>query len=65
MWISKITLLTPYKDKINQLIHTYTEENNLEVKSISTLDLDNDVDVARIPSGAIFDAAKITDPRDA
>ena len=62
MWISKIALLTPYKDKSNQPIHAYTEENNLEVKSISTLDLDNDVDIARIPLGAIFNAAKITDP---
>lgn len=65
MEVSKIALLTPYHDKINQPIHSYIEENNVEVMSISTFDMDSDIDVARIPLEAIIDAAKIADHNDA
>ena len=65
MEVSKITLLTPYHDKINQPIHAYIEKNDVEVMSISTFDMDSDIDVARIPLEAIIDAAHVADHNDA
>ena len=65
MKVSKIALLTPYHDKINQPIHAYIEENDVEVMSISTFNMDSDIDVARIPLEAIVDAAQIADHKDA
>jgi maleate isomerase len=65
MEVSKIALLTPYNDKINQPIHAYIEENNVEIMSMSTFDMNSDIDVARIPLEAIVDAAKIADHNDA
>ena len=65
MEISRIALLTPYHDKINQPIHAYIEENDVEVMSISTFDMDSDIDVARIPIEAIVDAAQVADHNDA
>jgi maleate isomerase len=65
MDVSKISLLTPYNDKINQPIQAYIEKNNVEVMSISTFNMDSDIDVARIPLEAIVDAAKVADHNDA
>ena len=65
MNISKIALLTPYNDNINQPIHAYFQKNNVEVISTSTFNMDSDIDVARIPLEAIIDAAKIADHNDA
>jgi len=65
MKISKIALLTPYHDKINQPIHAYIEENNVAVMSMSTFDMDSDINVARIPPEAIVNAAQIADHSDA
>ena len=65
MEISKISLLTPYSDKINQPIHAYIEKNNVEIMSISTFNMDSDINVARIPLDAIVDGAKFADHHDA
>ncbi len=55
--ISKIALLTPYHDEVNQPILKYIEGNGIEVLSMSTFDMDSDIDVARIPTSAIISAA--------
>jgi maleate isomerase len=65
MGVSKIALLTPYHDEVNQPIHAYIEENDVEVMSMSTFDMDSDIDVARIPLEAIIEAAQVADHKDA
>ncbi len=63
--ISKIAVLTPYHDEVNQPILNFVEANGIEVLRMSTFDLDSDIDVARIPSKAIIQAAIEADHRDA
>jgi len=65
MGISRIALLTPYHDDVNQPIHAYIEEHDVEVMSMSTFDMDSDIDVARIPLEAIIEAAQASDHKDA
>ena len=65
MNISKIALLTPYRDQINKPIYKYFEDNDVETTSISTFNLDSDIDVARIPIKAIIRAGLEADHEDA
>jgi maleate isomerase len=63
--ISKIALLTPYHDEINQPILSFVEQSGIEVQSMSTFDMDSDIDVARIPTHAIIEAARRADHKNA
>lgn len=63
--ISKISLLTPYHDEVNQPIRAFIEESGIDVLSMSTFDLDSDIDVALIPTEAIIEAALEADHMDA
>ena len=59
--LSKIALLTPYRDEVNQPLLSFIEENGIDVVSISTFNKDSDIDVACIPVDAIIRAAKEAD----
>ncbi|MBL6932091.1 MAG: hypothetical protein ISR45_04015 [Rhodospirillales bacterium] len=65
MDISKIAVLTPYRDEVNQPIRKYIEDCEIGVLAMSTFDLDSDIDVARIPTSAIIQAAQKADHPDA
>lgn len=59
--ISKIALLTPYYDEVNQPLSRYLQDNGIEVLTMSTFDMASDIDVARIPVSAIMEAAREAD----
>ena len=63
--ISKLAMLTPYNNQINQPFFDYVERKNIKVVSTTTFDLDNDIDVARVPISSIVDAARVTDNKEA
>ena len=65
MEISKIALLTPYSNQINQPFRNYIEKNNVTVASITTFNMSNDIDVARIPIESIVEAAKVANHKEA
>ena len=55
--LSKIALLTPYTDEVNQPILSFIQESGIEVLSMSTFNMDSDIDVALIPTEIIVQAA--------
>lgn len=63
--ISKIALLTPYNNQINQPFLDYVESKNIKVVSITTFNLSNDIDVAHIPIDSIIASAKVADNKEA
>ena len=48
MNIKKISVFTPYPDLVNETIYEYLIKKNINVMSLSTFNLDSDVDFARI-----------------
>lgn len=58
---SKIALLTPYFDEVNQPLYAFVEKNGIDVVALSTFDMASDIDVARIPVSAILEAARKAD----
>lgn len=65
MGLSKIALLTPYPDDVNQPILGFLEDSGLDVLAMSTFGLQSDIDVGRIPTDAIIEAAREADHPDA
>lgn len=63
--ISKIALLTPYFDEVNQPILKFVEDQGIGVVAMSTFDMASDIDVARIPTSAIMEAAQEADHEEA
>lgn len=59
--ISKLALLTPYRDEVNQPILKFVESSGITVTSMSTFNMDSDIDVGCIPTDAIIQAAKKAD----
>ena len=55
--ISKISLMTPYVDSVNQAMRHYLENNGINVLNIGSFCMDSDADMARLPPSAIYDAA--------
>lgn len=63
--VSKVALLTPYPNDINQPILKFVEDNGVGVVAMSTFNMESDIDVARIPLSAILEAADEADHPDA
>lgn len=55
--ITRISLLTPYIDDVNQAMREYVEQRGVQVLNIGGFCLENDFDMARLPPAAIEAAA--------
>ena len=53
--IKKIAVFTPYPEAVNQTISEYLVKKNINVISLSTFNLDLDVDFARVDPKYLFD----------
>ncbi|MFQ6023676.1 MAG: hypothetical protein ACE5NW_13235, partial [Acidiferrobacterales bacterium] len=63
--IHRIVLLTPYIDDVNQPVRHYLEDHGISVLSMSSFNMQSDIDMARLPPTAIQAAALQIDRRDA
>lgn len=63
--IQRIVLLTPYTDSVNQPMRRFIESHGIEVLSIHSFNLEDDVEMAHIPPSAIREAALQVDRPDA
>jgi len=63
--LSRIALLTPYRDAVNQPIATFIQDSGIAIAKMSSFDMDSDIDVGRIPRPAIIEAALAADSPDA
>ena len=55
--IRRISLLTPYLDSVNQAMRAFLESHGVEVVNIGGFCMEDDREMARIPPGALLDAA--------
>ena len=55
--VRRISLLTPYVDSVNQAMRTFLEASGVEVVNVGGFLMEDDREMARIPSEAILDAA--------
>lgn len=55
--IRSISLLTPYVDSVNQAMRAFLEARGVEVVNVGGFLMEDDREMARIPPGAILDAA--------
>jgi maleate isomerase len=65
--VSKISVVTPYTDTVNQTIADYLTENGIMLTGMNGFGLTNDNDIASIPIEALLEAALeiITDDTEA
>ncbi len=62
--IKRIAFLTPYIDAVNQPMRRYIEDRGVEVLSIHSFNLEDDVEMGRVPPSAIREAAVMVDRPD-
>lgn len=62
--IKRIAFLTPYIDAVNQPMRRYIEDRGVEVLSIHSFNLEDDVEMGRVPPTAIREAAVMVDRPD-
>ncbi len=55
--MSRVTLVTPYVDPINQAMRNFLEANGVQVLNIASFCLESDLDMVRLPPEAIRQAA--------
>ncbi len=55
--VRRVSLLTPYVDSVNQAMRTFLEASGVEVVNVGGFLMEDDREMARIPSEAILDAA--------
>tara|TARA_B100001093_G_C26585312_1_gene909111 strand:- start:153 stop:896 length:744 start_codon:yes stop_codon:yes gene_type:complete len=53
--INKLTIFTPYTDKINQSVIDYFRNENIELLELSYFDLASDLDIGRVDPNHLFD----------
>ncbi len=63
--LKRIAVLTPYIDEVNQPMRRFLEENGITVLSVNSFNLEDDVIMGRIPTEAIYAAAREIDRPDA
>jgi maleate isomerase len=63
--LKRIAVLTPYIDEVNRPIRRFLEENGINVLSLNSFNLEDDVIMGRIPTAAIYAAAREIDRPDA
>jgi maleate isomerase len=63
--LKRIAVLTPYIDEVNQPMRRFLEENGITVLSVNSFNLEDDVIMGRIPTEAIYAAAREIDRSDA
>ena len=62
--IRRIAFLTPYIDAVNQPMRRYIEDRGVEVLSIHSFNLADDVEMGRLPPSAIREAVVMVDRPD-
>lgn len=62
--LKRFAVLTPYIDQVNQPMRRFLEENGVAVVSVNSFNLEDDVIMGRIPTEAIYDAAREIDRPD-
>lgn len=63
--LRRIVVLTPYIDEVNQPVRWFLEENGINVLSLNSFNIEDDVIMGRIPTEAIYTAARQIDRADA
>jgi maleate isomerase len=58
MGIARVAMLTPYLEEVSGPVAAFLEANGVGVTDLATFGLDSDVTMARVPLGAILDAAR-------
>ena len=53
--INKISVFTPYTDKINQSVIDYFKKENIEVVSLSYFDIASDLDIGKVDQNYLFE----------
>lgn len=56
--VRRISLITPYEEAVNQPLATFIENTGIEVLSITSFNMSNDVEMARLKPGAILAAVR-------
>lgn len=55
----RISLVTPYEEAVNQPLAAYIESAGIEVLSITSFNMSNDVEMARLKPSAILEAVRL------
>lgn len=63
--LKRIAVLTPYIDEVNQPVRRFLEEHGINVIGLNSFNLEDDVVMGRIPTAAIYAAAREIDRPDA
>ena len=59
--INKISIFTPYTDKINQSVINYFKEKDIEISEFSYFDIASDLDIGKVDPNHLFDVLVKTD----
>lgn len=63
--LRRIAVLTPYIDEVNQPVRRFLEKHGIAVLGLNSFNLEDDVMMGRIPTEAIYTAAREIDRADA
>jgi len=63
--ISKVAVLAPYPKEVNESVFNYLTDNNVEITSFHSFNLDNDYDIANVDPNYLIEIINEIDHRDA
>ncbi len=55
MKIKKIAIFTPYSESVNETVFEYFSQENIEVLSCSSFNLDSDLDIGKVDPNYLFE----------
>ena len=53
--INRLSIFTPYTDKINQSVINYFKKENIEIRELSYFDISSDLDIGKVDPNYLFD----------